>query len=215
MSVIRRVLPIFLVLILALSVGGVYAGWLYADEPIESQEGAMGVNISVFDYTPEEILPGGDVEIPNAGQNHHALIELILNESQKGYGLNYSDNVVLHKYVKQQGVVYSNQKVSGGNLKFILDAKNNTHGLYYCVEWVSSTMYYTYTFSTDELTMHAGTQTEIVAYRTVFVVESGKWIATTSHYGKVLTRPLSYFDVSADPNSVPFSIDVSTWHSVQ
>ena len=45
---IRRGLPIFLVLILALSVGGVYAVWTYYDEPIESQDGAMGVNISVF-----------------------------------------------------------------------------------------------------------------------------------------------------------------------
>ena len=212
---IRRGLPIFLVLILALSVGGVYAVWTYYDEPIESQDGAMGVNISVFDYTPEEILPGGDVEIPDIGQNHHVLIDLILNESNKGYGLNYSDNVVLHKYVERQGVAYSNQKVSGGNLKFILDPKNNTHGLYYCVEWVSETQYYAYTFSSDELTMHAGTETEIVAYRTVFVKESGEWIATTSHYGKAKTRPLDDLGVSADPNTVPFSIDVSTWHNVQ
>ena len=72
---IRRVLPIFLVLILALSVGGVYAGWLYADEPIESQEGAMGVNISVFDYTPEEILP----ENFNSAKALYALIERLDN----------------------------------------------------------------------------------------------------------------------------------------
>lgn len=100
----------------------------------------------MFEYPPEEILPGGEMEDAELGESHFALIDLILNERDKGYGLNYSNNVVLHRYLKNQPVVYSNQKVSGGNLKFILDPKNNTHGLYYCIEKVSDTEYYIYLF---------------------------------------------------------------------
>jgi len=54
-------------------------------------------------------------------ENHLRLLDLVLNESDSGYGLNYSNTVLLHKYLKLQSVVYSNQKTSGGHLKFILD----------------------------------------------------------------------------------------------
>lgn len=208
---IKRFLPLLLCLMMIVSVGGVCATWMFADEAAAPDAKSMGFTLSVFDYAPEEILPGGEMIESEIGENHFALIDLVLNEKSKGYGLNISNNVVLHKYIKNQGVVYSNQKVSGGNLKFILDAKNNTHGLYYCVEKVSDTEYYAYTFSTELLGTIGGTDAEIVVYRTI-LEKTDKWRATKSYLGYAKTKSLSDLGVSADPNSIPFSIDVSTWH---
>ena len=84
------------------------------------------VSLSEFEWKPEEILPT-ESEI---GENHLALIELFLNEDNKGYGLNYDSKHVLERYLNKNGVVFSNQKVSGGNLKFVSDETNQ---LYYCV----------------------------------------------------------------------------------
>ena len=194
-----------------LSIGGVYATWKYGGGPSQPAEHIMGLSLAVFEYPPEEILPGGGMEEAVLGEDHYGLIDLILNEREKGYGLNISNNVVLHRYLRNQNVVYSNQKVSGGNLKFILDPKNNTHGLYYCLEKVSDTEYYAYTFSTDALSTASGSSAEIVAYRTT-LLKTDKWRATTSYLGYAQTKSLSDLGESADPNTIRYSIDVSTWH---
>ena len=168
--------------------------------------------LSLFEYTAEEILPGGELEEAPLGENHFALIDRILNEKDKSYGLNINNNVLLHTYLRRQKVVYSNQKVSGGNLKFILDPKNNTHGLYYCLEKVSDTEYYAYTFSTNELSTASGSSIEIVAYRTT-LLKTDKWRPTTSYQGYAKTKSLRDLGESADPNTIGYSIDVSTWHT--
>lgn len=206
-----RMLTLILALALLVSVGGVYATWIYAGAPVTPVDQNVGVSISEFDYTPEEVLPGGGNEQAPIGQNHLVLIDLILNENDKGYGLNINNNVVLHQYLRRQPVVYSNQKVSGGNLKFILDPQNNTHGLYYCIEKVSDTLYYAYTFSTDALSTAGGSDLEIIAYRTD-LVKTDIWRGTVSHMGYVKTKSLSDLGVSADPNAIRYSIDVSTWY---
>ena len=131
---IRRSISIILFAIMLLSVGGAYATWIYAELPPLSVEQQVGISLSVFDYPPEQILPGGDTIPANPGENHMALIELILWEDDKDYGLNINKNAHIHQLLKSQDVVYSNQKSSGGNLKFILDQKFNTFGLYYCIE---------------------------------------------------------------------------------
>ena len=197
-------------LIMLLTVGGVFASWAFAEDPAPSVSDNTGLKISIFDYAPEEILPGGDIVESELGGNHYVLVDLVLNESNKGYGLNISNNVVLHKYLKQQPVVYSNQKVSGGNLKFILDPQNNTHGLYYCVEKVTDTEYYCYTFSTDALATAAGSDVMIPAYRTT-LVKTDYWRATVSYLGNVKTASLSSLGVSADSQAIKYSIVVSTW----
>ena len=212
---VRIIKFIFTLLTVSILLGastGVYALWNYANgaEPAETEQ---SVGMGVFEYKAEEILPGGSensgpVEI---GGNHNVLIDLILNEDDKGYGLNINNNVVLHKYLKRQPVVYSNQKVSGGNLKFILDVKHNTYGLYYCLEYISETEYYCYTFETDDLSTVGGSTTEMVAYRTI-LVKTDKWRATTSYKGYALTKRVSSMGASADSNSIIYSIDMSTWH---
>ena len=137
-------------------------------------------------------------------------MRLILEESDKGYGLNISNNVLIHQYLKNHDVIYSNQKTSGGNLKFILDPQNNTHGLYYCIEKVSNTEYYCYTFSTDELSTAGGTSVEIPAYRTT-LLKTNKWEATTTYFGYAKTKSLRDLGESASSHSIAYSIDVTTW----
>lgn len=117
----------------------------------------------------------------------------------------------MHSYLKKQPVVFSNQKVSGGNLKFILDAKNNTHGLYYCLEKVDDATIYVYTFSVDELSTASGSNNEITAYRTT-LEKTDKWRATKSYLGYAKTKNLRDMDVSADSNTIGYSIDVASWH---
>ena len=200
-------------LLLLTSVGGTFAAWRYFYPPAPVED-MLDTSLSMFDYPPEEILPGGgneDIEV-ELGGDHYVLIDLVLNENEKGYGLNINNNVLLHKYLRDDGIVYSNQKVSGGNLKFILDPNNNTHGLYYCLEKVTDTQYYAYTFMEADLESVGGTSTEILAYRTI-LEKTDIWRATTSYTGYAKTKSLSTLGVDADPKTVPYSIDVTTWHT--
>ena len=205
-----RFMPLFMCLILVISIGGVYATWKYAEFSAEDAEQNVNISISVFDYPPEQILPGGNTEQAKLGENHLKTIDLVLNESKKGYGLNINNNVLIHQYLKTHKVIYSNQKVSGGNLKFILDPQNNTQGLYYCVEKISDTLYYCYTFDINSLATYGGTDEYITVYRTS-LVKTDKWRATTSYLGIAKTVRLSNLGVSADSQSLSYSIDVTTW----
>ena len=198
-------------LVLIMSMSGVYATWYYSDGVTGQTNTDIGINLGVFDYTADEILPGGDeVEAP-MGENHHWLIELILNENEKGYGINIGKKSVLIQYMNRDGEVHCNQKVSGGHLKFILDVKNDTHGLYYAVEKVSDVLIYAYTFSTNELSTNGGTNNEIVVYRTS-LEKTDKWRATYSYMGYAPTKSMSDLGLSADSGSIRYSIDISKWH---
>lgn len=205
-----RLTLLFLCMLLVLSTGGVYATWKYAEANPLPTETNLPISLSVFDYPPEQILPGGNTEQAQLGENHFKLIDLILWESKKGYGLNINDNVLIHQYLQKNDVVFSNQKISGGHLKFILDPKNNTHQLYYCIEKVSDTLYYTYTFDINALATASGTTEYITVYRTS-LEKSSEWRATTSYAGVAQTKRLSDMGASADSQSLTYSIDVTTW----
>ena len=205
-----RMLTLILALVALMSVGGVYATWIYVGAPITPVDQNVDVSILEFNYPPEEVLPGGGNEQAPIGQNHLALIDLILNDLD--YGLNYGSKKVLHNYLEDEGAVYSNQKVSGGNLRHLLNPTDNTHKMYYCLEKMSDTVYYAYTFSMDDLSTAGGSTVEIVAYRTV-LEKTDKWYATTSYYGQALTKTLRDLGTSADSNAIPYSIDMSTWHT--
>ena len=207
-----RGFPIITALIALLSVGGVYATWHFSDTQPEAVQEEVNITMMDFEFAPEQLLPGGtEEEEVEIGENHFALMDLVLNESDKGYGLNINNNVLIHQYLKNKSVIYSNQKVSGGNLKFILDPSNNTHGLYYCIEKKSNTEYYCYTFATSDLSKYGGTNQEIVAYRTL-LLKTDIWRATTSAYGHAQVRRVTDLGPSADPQSIPYTIDITTWH---
>ena len=205
-----KYLSLLLCLLIVLSVGGVYATWKYAELSPDEKSQEIGMSLSAFEYPPEQILPGGDTEEAQLGENHFKLIDLILWEDDKSYGLNINNNAVLHQYLRKDGIVFSNQKVSGGNLKFILDPHNNTHGLYYCIERIDNNLYYCYTFDINSLATASGTTEYIAVYRTS-LVKTDIWRATTSYVGVAQTKKLSDMGVSADSQSLKYSIDVTTW----
>lgn len=190
-------------LLLLASIGGVFAMWYYVEDSAESVTDTMGITISEFEWAPDEILPT-ESEI---GESHLALIELILNENEKGYGLNYDKKNVLEGYLNQYGVVFSNQKTSGGNLKFVSD---ETKQLYYCVEKVSDTLYYAYTFSYNDLNMAIGTNTAIAVYRTI-LEKTDEWRAPRSYFGYAQTQPLRDLGAENTSGTLAYSIDIATW----
>ena len=211
----KRFAIIITCVVLLATTGGVFATWQYAENSPTPQQHNVGVSLSEFYYPPEEILPGGGGSASGEvalGENHFAVIEIIVNTAGNGYALN-SNNSLIHSKLDNEGdMLFSNQKISGGNLKFILDPKNNTHKLYYVIEKSSDTLYYIYTFSTDALATASGTEFEIEVYRTA-VEKSNKWVATVSHKGVAKTLRLSDIDVSADSQSQKYSINIETWHT--
>ncbi len=190
-------------LLIFVSVGGAFASWYYSQAITQSADEEIGVNLQDFVWKPVEILPT-ESEI---GENHLSLIELILNERDKGYGLNYDKKNVLESYLNREGIVFSNQKTSGGNIKFVSD---DTKQLYYCIEKISDTMYYAYTFSYSELNAAKGTSTAIPVYRTV-LEKTDKWRAPRSYFGYAKTKRLSDMGASNVSGTLAYSIDVTTW----
>ena len=209
---IKRFLPVLLCFLTLCTFGGVFATWRYASYGAMPVSTEFSASLSVFDYTPDEILPGGSNEEAELGGDHFALIQLILYEDDKDYGLNINKNALIHQYLRSNSVVYSNQKISGGNLKFILDPQNNTHGLYYCIAKVSDTEYLCYTYAISDLATVCGTDVEMPAYCTTLLKTDGVWQATTSYLGYVKTASLSDLGESADPHTIAYAIDISTWH---
>lgn len=209
---IKRISTLVCVLSLTLALlssAFVYGAWVYYQDTVP-----VGYEVyhqmGEFGYAPEEVIPGGEHEA-SLGENHLKLIDLVLNENEKGYGMNMGINVLIHQYLRTKPILYSNQKVSGGHLKHILDPKNNTHGLYYCIEKVSDTLYYCYTFALVDLIAAEGTDREILVYRTL-LEKTDIWRATKSYTGYAKVKSLSSLGVSADSQSEAYSIDVSTWH---
>ena len=209
---IKRLLISLLAIMIILCVGGVSATWKYAEISPTPQDQFMNVDIAIFEYPPEQILPGGNENDGEVilGNDHFRLVNLITNEAGKGYSLN-SNNSLLNSLLEKSSVVYSNQKVSGGNLKFVLDEKNNTFGLYYTIEKIDDNLYYVYTFSIDDLATISGTNFEMCVYRTT-VKKTDTWAATVSHIGYAKTIKLTDVGESASPQSLTYSIDVSSWH---
>ena len=180
MKIRMRILPALLGL--ALTVGGVTATWKYSSGPADSAAKELGVDLLVFGYAPEEVLPD-DEEADKLGQNHFDLIEKILNEVS--YGLNATKKPIIHELLNKQGdVVYCEQNVQGGNLKHILIDGTSAYGLLFQIEYVSDTEYITYTYIVGDV-KNKPIGTEIDVYKTVMTTnEKGVWNAPTSYYGK-------------------------------
>lgn len=213
-----RTLSLALALVLLLTVGGVYATWSFTLGYTEPKSQDVGVSLSVFDYPPEQILPGGgdntdddDEEVNINNTNHYTLIDLLLN-ADKSYGLN-QNNSFLYELLEVDTLMYSNQHVTGGNLKFVLDDKTNTSGLYYCVEMISEIECYAYTFAKADLATAGGSVVEIPAYKTILKKDT-KWEAITSYLGYAKTVSLSSLGIQGGSQAdIYYTIDVDTWHT--
>ena len=209
---VKRYALIILCITMIISVGGVFATWMYAEGSPLEQDKEVGLSLSVFEYPPEEILPGGDstgeVEL---GQNHFATIDLIVYTATKVYNMNDSKSP-FPRLLDQYGIIYCNQKTGGANLKFVLEPLHNNHNLYYCMEKISDTLYRVYTFSLDDLSTASGTDHEILGYRADIKNDGNEWKPTVSYEGYAKTAHLT--DLGAEPLSQGnrYNIRVDTWH---
>ncbi len=201
---IKKLLAVIICFTMVLSIGGVYATWQYASGNITPVDTQAGVAMGEFYYAPEEVMPDNE-EVSQAGQNHIDLLQLILYESSKGYGLNINKKPIVHNYLKNPGdVVYCDQNTSGGNLKFMLDDNNTVNRLFFCIEKVSDVEYACYTFSYDELvTAPVDADYRIVVFKTKLEKIHGEWDDTQSAGGhaEVISRNVN----------CGRSIDIDTW----
>ncbi len=202
MANLRRIF-IIAILLLIVSIGGVYASWYYYLEPTPTGQRQLGINMGVFEYAPEEVLPG-DKEATNLHENHFNLITNIV--SHNDYGLNATKKPIVRELLEDGVlVVYSVQNVSGGNLKHMMLDSSDVESLMFAVAYYSDTEYHAYTFS--GIKVKSGNEGVVIeVYKTIIVKENGKWYAKTSFAG---TATISA--VEASDGATHVSIDVNTW----
>lgn len=187
--------------VLAAMLGSVYAMWEYATQPSTPVSQSPSFILSEFEYAPEEVVPGGNIEAP-LGENHLALIEMILNEAS--YGLNATKKPIIHNVLRNPGdVIYCNQNVQGGNLKHLMvDSSTATEELYFVISKVSDTEYHAFTLRYNDL-RNGEVGSEIMVYKTI--LEKGQddiWRAPRSYAG---------YATIFSPGIVSKSIHYLTW----
>ena len=178
---------------------GLFATFDYSFLPVEDKNIQINNSLTEFYYKPEEILPGDD-DATELHENHYNLIVNIVDHAS--YGLNSdSKPIVRNLLLSTKGLVYSGQKVSGGNLKHMLLNTNDVEKLAFVVEYVSDTEFAAYTFSGVQAT-YDNMDNFIEVYKTQILYENGEWEAVRSFMGKAKVFR---------PGVVSVSIDVTTW----
>ena len=195
--------PAIIVAIMSLfvSVGGLTATWLLAEGPAAPDDEGLNVQLTVFNYAPEEILPDSP-ESDQLLENHFDLIQKILYEAS--YGLNATKKPIIHNLLNNKGdIVYCTQNVQGGNLKHLMIDGTYAANLLFAIEYVSDYEYNTYTFrAADAKDNPKGTAIEV--YKTVMVSEDKKaWTAPYSYKGVANT--------TVDPRGSLSAINPLTW----
>ena len=157
-------------------ISSVFASWVYAEYPPANARTEIGLSLIEFTYTPEEVLPGH--EVGSLNQNHQEVVYNITDHIK--YGLNTQSKPLLSNYLNSNGIVYSNQKATGGNLKFLGD---ESESLMWVVKKETDTEYSIYTFLNDEVTSN-NLNVIISVYKTKCVYQDGLWQNVRSFMGE-------------------------------
>ena len=202
MKTLSRFLVLGLLIVVILSTVGVYATWYYTGTVEDFQTG-IDLGVEIFEYKPEEVLPG-DQESTKLHENHNNLVKNIVNHVD--YGLNATKKPIVRELLEDgAGVVYSNQNVSGGNLKHMMLGSSDVEGLMFCVEYVTDNEYNAYTFS-GKLVGSQNIGVSIDVYKTVITKTGDTWVATISFIGKAQIST-----VYTSSSEQVISINVKTW----
>ena len=171
-------------LLILSSMGGAFAAWSYASAPTDARNSSAGLSLAEFIWAPEDILP---TETP--GENYMDLLTSLL-ENSKG-GLN-SGKDTLEKAVRKYHVVHCEQNVTGGNLKHLRDLfTDKSEMLDFIVQYKTDTEFHVYIFETDDVEQGTVDVTQIKVYKTILLLEKGKWAAGESQFGHAPLRYLS------------------------
>ncbi len=204
----KRLPLIILVIILMLCplVVSLNAEWIYPDMSLSLEKDSdINVELIEFEYTPEEILPGGNNnEQVQVGQNHLLLIKNVVDHVT--YGLNATSKPIVRELLEDGATaVYSNQNVSGGNLKHMLIQDSSMEALDFAVKYETSTFYSTFTFESKWISSNSNVGKEIDVYKTDMIYENGTWVAKRSYKG---TAKVARVTVK---NKQIINIDVFSW----
>lgn len=205
---IAKRLPLILIVIICLICPlfvSLNAEWMYPDMSLTLENGLdVNVDLIEFEYTPEEILPGGDNnEQVQVGQNHMQLITNVVDHVT--YGLNATSKPIVRELLEDGATaVYSNQNVSGGNLKHMLLDDYRMEALDFAVKYETDTFYTTFTFESKWLaSRYVGTT--IAVYKTEMHYQNDKWVATRSYKGTAVVANVR------GGNKQIVNIDVFSW----
>lgn len=194
-----RTLALLVSLLLVFVVPGVYAVWRYACASPNPAHDESYPEIGLFLYKSEEILPN-DVPL-----EHHNDLILSIRDNAKG-GLNSSKDTLENTLKNDRdGIVYGQQKVTGGNLELVTKESSNLNFVCY----MEGDTIYCYTYSLS--TVNAGTPgvSKIEVYLTLFdMVSASQWQIVGSQRGSAIV-----IDVNIDGGFR--SIDTTTWAPAQ
>ena len=173
-KIIKLLSPLFLLLII-LSVGGVYATFEYSRAAPTIQENNFQYGIEDFYYA--ENLPSDE-----KGELYHGgLLEKIISNTE---GINNPNsllsNAIETRKEDYKNNVSSNQQVSGGNLKNTFSTVEGFEYVGFLLVFDSETQYSIYTFD-NRLTQKRGD--EIEAYKTYAILKEGVWVLYGGYKG--------------------------------
>lgn len=202
MKTLSRFLCVAVFIVMIFSTFGAYAMWTYTG-PVDDTQDSVQISLGIFEYKPEEVLPGDD-NATELHENHNNLVISVVDHTS--YGLNATKKPIIRNLLEDgAGIVYSNQNVSGGNLKHMMTSSSDVEKLMFCVQYVTDTEYHTYTFA-DTYVKRENVGLEIQVYKTVMEKQNNKWVATKSYAGKAKVAV-----VYSSSGGQLISIDVTTW----
>jgi len=178
-SYLKSLSLILSVLLMIMSVSGVYAIWKYYS-PASAVMGEMHAEINQFMWDSEEVLPDDD----NIGESHYDLMNDVLNG--KKYGLNGSDSPIKDALIIKR-ILNSKDKITGGNLKNAF-ATQGTKELEFVFEYIADDFYYFYTFADDDLNGGIVDTTRITVYKTKFSCKDDVWYTDGTLIGTAIIR---------------------------
>ena len=173
---------LLLLCMLAFSMGGAFAQWIFSDASPNPVLANNGLSISPFLYKPEEVLPDEE-ESAELQENHSDLLYNILHDRK--YGLNHSNT--LDNAIEDYQLLRSQENISGGNLKHLFTTRESQL-LDFAIKYVSDTQYELYTFEDDNLETGIVDSTRIPVYKIILTYENGKWDALGAVLGHAIIR---------------------------
>ena len=202
-------LAFFVALSAVISVADVYAKWIYLP-PLDPIDTSANLFLGEFYFVPEEVLP--DEEYSELHENHLNVVTLILEHATYGINTEGNKSNVIHDNLNGvDSVLYLNQKIEKGNMKFFYNfytGQEDSSQVFFCVQKKSDTLYYVYTYSKTDLTANrVNTKERITAYLTAmqFDDDDGLWSAIYSRVGSAIVISVPNYDFFR------YGIDAASW----
>lgn len=143
MGLFRRLTGLFCAVILLLSMGGVWALWVYWDPPTPiASQGLLGM--TGFYYKSEEVLP----DDPSQQQNALGFIKYVIYD--KKAGLNSKKGNAIVDQLEDANELHSNDTITNTNFKHIFSDTYAT-AFEFTMKYISQTQMYVYVYLDNDI----------------------------------------------------------------